>query len=173
MTAVLKTETSTELLAKVSPEVAAMADIFEAKFTLPTLEKGATSADLIIDKAAYAESLPEGLTIELAEQFAKHHSVMYPALGLAVGRVSTKLAAENPDLKKVVLEMPAIGKDRVVVNYDRERTFADNQAKGTITKPGQINIQHNVYATKNRGEVTKVKSFLTALAFESLSGDKK
>lgn len=173
MSAVEKTLTAAELAEKISPEVEALAKLFEAKITVPTVEKGAASADLSIGKEVYGETLAEGLTVELAEQFAKHHSLMYPALGLAVGRVSTKLAAENPDLKKVVLEMPTIGKDRVVVNYDRERTFADNQTKGTITKPGQINIQHNVYGTKNRGEVSKVKSFLTLLAFESLSGDKK
>lgn len=173
MSAVEKAPTSGELLEKIDPKVEALAQMFEAKIGVPELEKGAASADLSIGKEVYGETLSEGLTVELAEQFAKHHSLLYPALGLAVGRVSTKLAAANPDLKKVVLEMPTIGKDRVVVNYDRERTFADNQSKGTITKPGQINIQHNVYGTKNRGEVTKVKSFLTQLAFESLSGDKK
>lgn len=168
MTAVNKTATAAELLEKISPEVLEMSAKIVPALTIDVeKESGVISAEL------YAQLLPEGLTMDLAKQLQDHHSVLYPALAHAVGTTVTPLMAEHAELKKVVVEMKAVGKDNIVVNFDRERTFADNTTKGTITKAGQVNIAHNTYGTKNRGEVTKVKGFLTALAFESLSGAKK
>lgn len=166
MSDVKAVEKALDLIEKVKPEVVAMAEVIQGKIKVDP----ATGVGSPLTSALYAELLPEGLTMELAEQFSEHHSILFPAVALAIGNVSTPLMAENKELNKVTFEMPAVGKDKIRVNFDRQRSFPDQQTNGTITKLGQVNIDYVQYGTKNRGEVTKVKNFLTAQALEVLGG---
>lgn len=116
----------------------------------------------------YASLLPEGLTMEMAQAFQDHHSILFPAAMHATGVLSIPAMAEHKDLNKTTMVIAAAGKDRISVNFDRERTYPDQQTKGTLTKPCQVNIGYDIYGTKNRGEVSKVKAFLTQAAHDAL-----
>lgn len=167
MSEVQKTETAAELLAKISPRTLELSLQLKEGLTVDAeKETGVISAE------TYAAILPEGLTVEMAEKFREFHGELYPALGHLAGEVGVPLMVANPEMKRLVLEMPTVGKDRINVSFDRERTYADNQTKGTLVKHGQVLVQHHVYGTKNRGEVAKVKNFLSQLAHEALAGKK-
>jgi hypothetical protein len=167
MSAVNTVEKAADLLAKINPEVAALSERIVAGVKADGKIEG---GDHVASAALYASLLPEGLTIEQAEGFAKFHSVLYPAMGKAAGELGVPAFVADKELQKINLQLPTIGKDVIRANFERERTFPDQQTKGTITKMGQVQIDHQIYGTKNRGEVTKVKSYLSALALEALAG---
>lgn len=161
--------TAAQLAEKIDPAILETSKLLVDSTTID-LEKetGVVSAETY-EKILVAA----GSSLEQATILHGVHQNLYPALAHAVGVMSVPAMADKADLKKIVVEMPLIGKDRVVVSFDRERTYADAGSNGTITKPGQVLVQHNVYGTKNRGEVAKVKNFLSQLALESLKGSDK
>lgn len=161
--------TAAQLAEKIDPAILFTSKILTEATTLD-LEKetGVVSADTY-EKLLLAA----GSSLEQATIIDGVHKNLYPGLAHAVGVMSVPAMADKPELKKIVVEMPLLGKDKVVVSFDRERTYADAGNNGTITKPGQVLVQHNVYGTKNRGEVAKVKNFLSQLALESLKGSDK
>lgn len=168
MSAANPVEKAVDLLAKISPEVDAMSALIVADSKAAGKLEG---NDLPLSAELYGKILEgNGLTLEQAEAFQKVHSTLYPALAKATGELAVPEMAANKDLQKVSLQLRTVGKDVIRTNFERERTFPDQQTKGTITKMGQVNIDHQTYGTKNRGEVTKVKSYLSALALEALAG---
>lgn len=149
--------------AEIKPEILALSALIAADVKYdPATGVGVTSADL------YASLLPEGLTMDHVLALQDHNTNVFAGAAHAVGTTSIPVMVEHKDLNKTTVQIAVGKKDVIRVNFDRERTFPDNQNKGTITKPGQVNIDYVQYGTKNRGEVTKVKSFLTTMAMEAL-----
>jgi NADPH-dependent glutamate synthase beta subunit-like oxidoreductase len=150
---------------EIKKEVVEMAALIKADLKIDaSTGVGVTSA------ALYEQLLPEGLTMDQVKALQDHNSTVFAAAALAVGESSIPLMKDNKDLEKVTAEILVGHKDKIKINFDRERSFPDQQTKGTITKMGQVNIGYDMYGTKNRGEVTKVKNFLTEMALEALGG---
>ena len=150
-------------MSDIKPEVIAISEKIAAdvKYDAAT-GVGVTSA------ALYESLLPEGLTMEHVLALQDHNTNVFAGAAHAVGTTSIPLMVEHKDLNKTTVQIAVGKKDLIRVNFDRERTFPDNANKGTINKPGQVNVDFVQYGTKNRGEVTKVKSFLTSMAMEAL-----
>lgn len=121
----------------------------------------------VISPELYEKLLPEGLTKKMAESFQAHNSSLIAATTYALGEIGVPAMKKNKDLDSVSVEMPTVGKDYIGVKINRSRTVPEggrDGVSGTKTKYGTTSIEMNVYASKPRGELSKVKSWISEQA---------
>lgn len=103
------------------------------------------------------------------------HDAIYKGAGLAVGEAGTKAMKKNAELSTVTVTMPTFGKDVIQFGLRREAPYTlrdgDGKVTGTGTSYGSLTVDHKIYGTKNRGEMSKVKSIISELAAASIGNN--
>lgn len=118
---------------------------------------------------AYEKALPEGLTIKQVEQVNAHNSHFAAAATLAFGEASIPVLKKNKELTGTSLEIPVVNKDHIGITMDRSRQVKAPGSDETSTVYGSTRTQFAFYATKNRGEMAKVKAVLGEKAAAALA----
>lgn len=122
----------------------------------------------VADEALYTKEL-EAATGVTAETLTKidTFNTHFAASGLyGNGLRGNELIAQNPELTDVTLRVPTVGRNAFEFKIQRERTVPDHGSNGTKLAYGTASVKYDMYATGNRGEVSRVKSFLSAAAAE-------
>lgn len=124
-------------------------------------------------EAAYAELLTsKGLSIEGDEKYLEARTQFAAGAGLAFGESAAEVMKEHKDLERATAVFPLAGKDTFTYTFDRSTQVPagapkEGEAAQMKTKYGALNIKADYHATKNVGEMAKVKS---DLADKALAG---
>lgn len=120
------------------------------------------------EEGLFAKTLPEGLTLEQYELAQQHNVDMVAAGGKVLGDIALPVMKAHKDVTTVNLSIPSVGKDSFDFSIDREKQYRDVKSGETITKYGVLNAEHNVQATKNKGQYGLVKRLISEQAKELL-----
>ncbi len=121
----------------------------------------------------YERLLPDGLTVGAIKIQQEHNSVFAAATLHALGQVAVPALHKNKDIDSVDLSVPTVGKDTFNASVQRSRQVPNRTpdgVSGTTTKFGSSSIEFNMYGTKSRGQIAKVKDALSAEATKILGG---
>ena len=152
-------------MSKINENVVALAEKLKGHMTYAD-KKVTVSPD------AYIQTLPEGLTAEHVNALHEHHSILFPAVTLAHGGISEDAMKKEKDLASLSLEFPMVGKDHFDVHYNREQTFPNPAGGEPITKFGTVRTALVTQsAVASRGEMNKVRDFLSAEALKAFAGE--
>lgn len=110
-----------------------------------------------------------GIDLEAAEKKQIFDTSLVSAATYALGTVSAPIMAKNVELKKTDLVIPLLGKDTLDLTYTRSEEVSNGikDAEGAYGRKevyGQTTAKFKIYATGNRGELSKVKEHLGAAA---------
>jgi hypothetical protein len=133
------------------------------------------SAD--VEEGAYVKHLPEGLTADTIKHVQSYNSLFSAAGALAVGECSIAAGKKNKEIDRITVDIPTVGKDKFTFVFDREKQVpnrvADGQGgtkmDGSKTVYGNISVSLDIYGTRNRGELKKIKELLGAEATAAFS----
>lgn len=151
---------------KLSPEILTLASKFEKIF------KVGDGGQIAVDKTVYAETLPDGLTMEQVDAVQKHNSNVASAATLALIHNGTRYLAKHKDAKSVEVTMP-IGKDRFESVLDRVKEYpgrgegAEKVVKYGVVTPGWTTNG----AVGSRGSMKKLRGYANEFARDLLAGD--
>lgn len=152
-------------MSKINENVAALAEKLKGHITY-------ADKKLTVSPDAYIQTLPEGLTAEHVNALHEHHSNLFPAVTLAGGSASQSAMEKEKDITALSLEFPMIGKDHFDVHYNREQTFPNPAGGEPITKFGTVRTALTTHsAISSRGEMNKVRDFLSAEALKAFAGE--
>ena len=152
---------------KVPSEVLEIANAAKAKMK-------ADGGMVELDKEFYAETLPEGLTMDTVKQLQKHNANVVAGVGMAFGEVSIEAMKKDKQLKETQFSTN-IGKDTVggVFRREYEKSMGipkDGEERKTETAYGQLNMSYKVHgAAGSRGALKKVRDGLNAMARDALT----
>lgn len=127
-----------------------------------------------LDKEHYAESLPEGLSMETVKHLQKHNANYVAGVGRAFGEVSIEAMKKDNQLKETQLSTN-IGKDTVggVFRREYEKSMGipkDGEERKTEKAYGQLNMSYKTHGSAgSRGGLKKVRDELNSMARAALS----
>ena len=164
-----KTETKTT--------VEVPADVLEfAKGARPHLKARLSDSDKTIgiieveDNALYASSLPEGVTIAMAESIKKSDSLFAAGTVYGGGQEAIDFFKKHPEVQKVELTLPTVGKDSFSATFTREASFPNPQNPDQKTvKYCNVSAGFEVQSTRNIGDMKKVRLSLAEQAAAALA----
>lgn len=152
-------------MSKITPEVRAFADEIKKHIKIED-GKPVVSAD------AYAQTLPEGMSLEQIKLVNEHNAKFYPAATLASGEVAHGHMVKHKDVERLDFEFPMVDRDNWSVSHMRTRESVNpRQPDEKITTYGAYSAKLNTYATKaSRGQMSAVGDELSSKLFEALGG---
>ena len=158
------TEKTAEFALK--PETQKIADAFAKSFKIGDVVEGTATAS--IDKDAYVDNLPEGITKEIVEKINEYDTSVASALANTLGLAAIPEIKKNKNLDRVTVTLPTVGKDSFSATFDRERQVPsrdeNNKPNGTRPSYGVVNVEHTMYGTRNRAQLANVKKMLAEKA---------
>lgn len=124
-----------------------------------------------VEKDVFADTLPDGLTIEQVEQVQKHRDHLVSAASLALGHIATGHFKKHKDVKTVELSMP-FAKDKFAATYDRSREYPGRgEGAEKIVKFGVLTADFTANgAVGSRGSLNKVRKYLNGYTDSVLNG---
>ena len=138
----------------ISPSVVSMGDALAAAMVVG--ESGVVEAPA--DR--FEQTLPEGLSVDTAQQYQKHQADYIAATTLAVGKVGEAAMAKDKTLTQVSYSGNAL-KDTVSVTLQRSKTMPVPGKKGeTMTVRGQTTVGYTVRGAENVGDLKKVRTHI-------------
>lgn len=122
-----------------------------------------------IDKTLFAETLPEGLTMDDVNRVQKHTENLVGATVLALGHTATPYLKKHKDAKNVELTFP-MGKSSFSAVYDRMKEYPGRgEGAEKIIKYGTVTADFTTHgAVGNRGTLKKLRGYLNDFAAEQL-----
>lgn len=117
--------------------------------------------EIKFDKAAYVETLPEGITVDTIKQIQEHNSVFFPAVEHAIGTAGNSLMKANDDIVDLKTTVSLVGRDRYEVKQVRMRESVNPQDRTVVVqKWGAISSNLITHAAEKGAEMGHVRSFL-------------
>lgn len=118
----------------------------------------------------YEKTLPEGLTMDLAEKFVEHRSTFVAAGGLAAGRFAFEMMKKDTGLEQVTAELPMAGKDMVEYLIERQTQSQNPQNREEkVTSYGVLTTKVTTAGvSSNSGQLGAVRKELKKVAAEAL-----
>lgn len=162
-----------DLKTGIKQEIHNMAAVIIADAKVGEVAEGGTAV-VTTGKDLYERLLPEGLTLDIVQTVHDHHLQLAAAGTLAAGEIGLAAMKKDKKLNRVDLEIPATGKDSFGFQFDRSRQVPDRSpgnTGGTREKFGMGTTSFNMYGVQPKGQVDKVKKYLSqsaAEAFEKL-----
>jgi len=157
----------TTVKSKITETTRSLADKLKAEITVDV-----TTGTVADQKSFFMDNLPEGVTPELVATYEGYKDTVVKAGGLALGEVSIDAMKANPELNRVTMTIPTVGKSYIGYAFDRSRQVPsrnDDGTTGTREKLGALTVDVVTYGTKNRGEFAAVKNELSEMALMGLS----
>lgn len=149
----------------VKPDTEEVANIIQAATTYEA-PAGATEAIGTISPDVYASLLTSrtSLTVEQVKELQKLNTTVVAATHLANGRAGLPILKDNAAVATVSLKLPMVGRDSFEVTLHRSKEVSagnrDNPAERK-TNFGVSRGAFEVHAEGNRGDLTKVKTYLS------------
>lgn len=134
-----------------------------------SIGKGLTVAKdgtVTIAENVYVQSLPEGLTPDLAKQLQEHNMAFAAGGLLALGEKAIPVMKKHGDIERVALSVPTVGKDSFEYSFARRTETSIGGGEPHVTY-GHGAVKFSMYGTGARGEVKKVKAELSEKALEA------
>jgi hypothetical protein len=152
---------------KVKPEVAAMAETIQGHMSV---NKKEGKVDLKDEGTIYEKTLPEHITIKMAEDVSEHNAVFVPAALLAFGKVGAEALKGNKAAERLTAVIPMASHDKVSLTMDRKFvTHPPGDATKEITHYGYVSAKLDVRAGRNNASLKAARNEVCDLAFAALS----
>lgn len=120
---------------------------------------------LVIDPTAYAQTLPDDITIDDVKKVESHRAVFFPATTYAFGNASAKHLKSNKKVDEVNLIVPMNGHDTLSLEYLRSKEVRNPKTGEKSTKFGSVKAEFSMYAIRgDRGVMSEVRAELAAEA---------
>ncbi len=119
----------------------------------------------------YKLLLSDGNSIDNVELVRQDDARIAAGAAHAVQELGLEAMKKHPKLQRVILELPATGKDYFGIAYNRSRQVPDRAAdgtRGTKTAYGVMTVDFNMYGTKNRAQLAAVRQAASTAAFDAL-----
>ena len=127
-----------------------------------------TSGDGKVPEDIYKETLPEGLTLDIVKQVAKHDHHFTAAAVDAFAKTSTKTLLDNKKLDRTQLEVPFGYKQNMTVSMDRESEVFNPSTSTKDKVFGRIKVDVKSYVGSNKGEMATVRALAKEAAATAL-----
>lgn len=126
---------------------------------------GAKEAIGSISPDVYADLLTSrtSLTVAQVKELQELNTTVVAAVHLANGRAGLPIMKDNAAVNTVSLKLPMVGRDSFEVTLHRSKEVPAGNRENPAerkTKFGDSRGAFEIHAEGNRGELTKVKSFL-------------
>lgn len=148
---------------EIKAEIVQLADKIKKEITIDGSTGVAT-----VPKELYANTLPDGLTVDTIKQLQDHNSQFAAASYMALGEASIPVMKKHKDLDRSTLDIPTVGKDHFSLTFDRSGEVRAPGGGDPKTVYGTGRVAFNMYGTKNRGELSKVRDMLSEKAAAAL-----
>lgn len=163
------TDKDTQAAAAFKPEIRAMADVLKSAATMDK-----TTGVGSVTPETYASLLNQNTSLtekQIVEQ-QKFHTTFVAAAHLATGELSIEAMKGNKEITQTEMRIPMVGRDAFEVTFSRQKEVSagnrDNpQERKTVY--GVTRGGFELHAEGNRGELSKVKTFLASQTAELFS----
>ena len=123
----------------------------------------------IKDDNLYEKHLPEELNMEVVNKVDDYNRTFIASTAMAVGKHAIEHMAHHKDVDTVSAEFSMGKRNEVSHVVHRSKTFTNpTDPSKPITKQGDISSVYTVGASRNQGELKKVRNELHELAAEKL-----
>jgi hypothetical protein len=120
-------------------------------------------------KTAYVDTLPEGITADVALAIDNHNTRFAAAGFLALGETGVPFLKKHKSINEVQATFPTVGKSKFEGVFERSSQVRAPGQEPT-TKFGTGSLKLDFYGgSQSRGEFKKVRDHLTDLAASALS----
>jgi len=160
-------------MSDISIEVIDLSKKLSQKITTGLDENNPTLGVAVIDEKAYIETLPEGISEEQVKSLQKHNSNFVAAAVHALGEGhAIEFFKKNKDAQSIEMTVPLVGKDSLSMTIAREKTYPGINGNADVTKYIQATtLKLDTYASKNSGQLKKVRDTLAQLGQKALAGN--
>lgn len=120
-------------------------------------------------ESIYEQTLPEDLTIEVANKVHKHDADFIAASTHAIGRIAVDAMKGNKKLETAETVIAMAGKNSLSLHVDRTRSYPNPQDKDApIVKQGVVTVTYDVAADAKVGQLKIARNIISELAAAAL-----
>lgn len=120
----------------------------------------------------YEQNLPDGLTLEVVGRVNNYDTDFIAAGAKVFGELSLAAMSKDKQLNETTGELGMYGKNNVSYHFDRTREHVNptDPSADRIIKHGVLTTKYEVNASRNNGDLKRVRNTLMEEAMNALKG---